>query len=184
MRILVTYGSKLGGTKGIAEQIGGVLEESGLDVTVQPVEEPSALEGYDAVVVGGGLYAGRWPRPARQFVKQHAAELRSRPVWFFSSGPLDDSAAGATIPPTPAVDRLIEAVGARGHVTFGGRLAPDAKGFIASRMARKHSGDWRDAGAIRGFATEIAAKLALSAAEPPGAQDQGGWHGGRDFPRS
>jgi hypothetical protein len=70
------------------------------------------------------------------------------------------------------------------HVTFGGRLAPDAQGFIASRMARKHSGDWRDAGAIRGFATEIAAKLALSAAEPPGAQDQGGWHGGRDFPRS
>jgi len=162
MRILVTYGSKLGGTKGIAEQIGKVLEETGLDVTIEPADQPKSLGRYDAVVVGGGLYAGRWPRSARQFVKQHAAELRSRPVWFFSSGPLDDSAAGAIIPPTPAVGRLIQAVGARGHVTFGGRLASDAKGFIASRMARKRSGDWRDPGAIRGFATEIAAELARS----------------------
>jgi hypothetical protein len=38
------------------------------------------------------------------------------------------------------VKALMAKVGARGHVTFGGRLAPDAQGFPARPMARKQSG--------------------------------------------
>src|SRR6185295_20399990 len=101
------------------------------------------------VLVGGAVYAGRWPRSVRQFVKRHASELRARPVWLFSSGPLGDDGNKRDIPPTPSVAKLIEAVGARGHVTFGGRLAPDAQGFIASMMAKKYAGDWRSPEAIR-----------------------------------
>ena len=36
------------------------------------------------------------------------------------------------IPPVPQVQELLERIGARGHVTFGGRLPADAKGFPAS----------------------------------------------------
>jgi len=64
-------------------------------------------------------------------------QLRRVPVWFFSSGPLDDCAERGTIPPTREVRALMDRVGAQGHVTFGGQLAPDARGFPASAMAKR-----------------------------------------------
>src|SRR6185369_5914334 len=54
---------------------------------------------------------------------------------------------------------LMERVGALGHATFGGRLAPDVTGFPAQAMAKSHSGDWRDPARIRTWAFEIAARL-------------------------
>lgn len=96
------------------------------------------LDGYDAVFIGGALYAGRWHRDARRFVKRHPGALRERPVWLFSSGPLDGSAIEA-IPPVPQVQELPTRIGARGHVTLGGRLPADAKGFPASAMAKTHA---------------------------------------------
>lgn len=81
------------------------------------------------------------------------------PVWFFSSGPLDDSADREEIPPTTPVAVLAERVGARGHVTFGGRLEPGAKGFPASAMAKTSSGDWRNPDRIRSWALRLAAEI-------------------------
>ena len=43
----------------------------------------------------------------------------------------------AGFPPTSQVRKLAAAVGARSHVTFAGRLTPDAKGFPASAMAKR-----------------------------------------------
>jgi menaquinone-dependent protoporphyrinogen oxidase len=79
-------------------------------------------------------------------------------VWLFSSGPLDGSAP-EEIPTVPQVQALSDRVGARGHVTFGGRLPADAKGFPASAMAKTHAGDWRDPARIRAWAAEVAAEL-------------------------
>ena len=112
------------------------LREEGLEVDLVPPNQVKRLDEYEAVVVGGALYASRWHRAAKRFVKRHTGELRERPVFFFSSGPLDDSATKKDIPPVKRVQALMERVGARGHVTFGGRLSPDAKGFPASAMAK------------------------------------------------
>ena len=51
-------------------------------------------------------------------------------------------------------------VGAVAHVTFGGRLTPDAKGFPASAMAKRIAGDWRDEESVTLWAKDIAATLA------------------------
>jgi menaquinone-dependent protoporphyrinogen oxidase len=159
MRILVTCGSKRGGTTGIAELLAQVLTERGFQTDVRPPAEVESVEAYDAVVVGGALYAARWPWSASRFIKRHTEGLRSRPVWLFSSGPLDDSAARGEVPPVGQVRRLMERIGAQGHITFGGRLLPDAKGFIASKMARTNAGDWRDPRLIRAWAEGIADAL-------------------------
>lgn len=159
MKILVAHGSERGGTAEIAAQVGAALRERGWTVDVLPAREVRTLDGYDAVVVGGALYAFRWHADAQRFVLLHARALRDRPVWFFSSGPLDDSARGGGIPPTPQVQELMDFVCAKGHSTFGGRLKPDAQGFIASKMARKHAGDWRDPASIAAWASGIAAQL-------------------------
>lgn len=96
MRVLVVYGSKRGGTRGIAESIRDALVARGLEVDVAPVEKVKSAAGYDAVVVGGALYAMRWRRSSRRFVKRNIASLREMPVWFFSSGPLDAARPSAT----------------------------------------------------------------------------------------
>jgi hypothetical protein len=89
------------------------------------------------------------------------------PVWFFSSGPLDDSAETREIPPTKQVRALMDRVSARGHVTFGGRLAADARGFIASKMAKKHAGDWRNVDQVHAWAAEIVTALRAAPARAP-----------------
>ncbi|MGZ3477384.1 MAG: flavodoxin domain-containing protein, partial [Polyangiales bacterium] len=127
-------------------------------------EEAARATGFDAVVVGGGLYANRWHRDARRFVERREKDLRHVPVWFFSSGPLDYSPTRAVIPPITQVQILMERVGAKGHMTFGGRLPPDATGFPASAMAKEKSGDWRSPDQIRAWGVEIA--RALPTAKP------------------
>lgn len=161
MRVLVTHGSKRGGTAGIAHMLANTLLAQGLEVDVQPASEVDSPEDYDAVVVGGALYARRWHRAARRFVERHAAVLSTKPVWLFSSGPLDDSAAHGDLPPVPQVQRLLERIHAQGHITFGGRLQPDAPGFIARRMARTRAGDWRDPRLIRAWGEGIGEALHL-----------------------
>jgi menaquinone-dependent protoporphyrinogen oxidase len=75
---------------------------------------------------------------------------------------LDDSASTRDIAPTKQVAKLIERVRARGHVTFGGSLAADAKGFPASAMAKTRAGDWRDPEQVRRWVASIAPQLAAS----------------------
>jgi menaquinone-dependent protoporphyrinogen oxidase len=160
MTLLIAYGSKRGGTEGLAMMIGEALQVRGVDTEVRAAHEVRTVDGYDGVVVAGALYAGRWHRAARRLVRRQGKALRQRPVWLVSSGPLDDSARAGTIPPVPQVARAGAAVAARGTVTFGGRLAADAKGFPASAMAKKISGDWRDPAQVGEFADTVAAALA------------------------
>jgi menaquinone-dependent protoporphyrinogen oxidase len=135
------------------------LREEGLTVAVLRPERVKHLDHFDAVIVGGALYAFRWHKSARRFVLRHAKELRSRPTYFFSSGPLDNSATTKEIPPTKGVSALMKRVGACGHATFGGRLSPDATGLTASKMAKRHSGDWRDPAHVRLWAKTVASRL-------------------------
>jgi menaquinone-dependent protoporphyrinogen oxidase len=149
MSILVAYGSKRGGTEGLANMVADALREERFAVEVAPARTVRAVRDYEAVIVGGALYAFRWHRDARRFVKRYARDLRARPTYLFSSGPLDDSAVRKEIPPVKGVQKLMDSVDARGHITFGGRLERDAKGFPASAMAKKSAGDWRDPDQVR-----------------------------------
>lgn len=171
MRVLVTWGSKRGGTAGIGERIAEALHARGHVVIACAAEHAPPPDTFDAVVLGGALYANRWHRAARRYANRHAAALRQLPVWLFSSGPLDASADTGALVPTSQVATIAERIGAREHVTFGGRLAPDAEGWIAAAMAKKTSGDWRDPARIEAWAAAIARDLPFArpgvGAEPP-----------------
>lgn len=169
MRVLVTWATTHGATAEIGGWIADTLRSRGYDAVAAPCETAPDPGGFDAVVVGGALYANRWPAPARRFVRRHVRALRRVPVWFFSSGPLDDSAATGDLAATTEVAVLAERVGALGHATFGGRLAPDVRGFPARAIAREHAGDWRDPARVRRWADSVAD--ALPAARPGPALD-------------
>jgi menaquinone-dependent protoporphyrinogen oxidase len=151
--LLVAYGTKLGGTKGLAEMVGSDLVDLGHEVDVLPAKDVNDIDSYEAVILGGALYYFiSWHKDARDFVKRHKKELQQRPVWLFSSGPLDESATDKDIPPIRSVRRAIEQVGARGHVTFGGRLE--------EKQGNLPVGDWRDPEHVRSWAEQVSAELA------------------------
>jgi menaquinone-dependent protoporphyrinogen oxidase len=97
-------------------------------------------------------------------VCRNAESLRRLPVWLVSSGPIDDSATQRDIGPTSQARKLIERVGARGHITLGGRLTPEAKGFPARATAKTKAGDWRDEAHVRDWVASIVEQLRADAA--------------------
>jgi len=174
LHVLVAYASKHGSTHEIAEAIGETLGQAGLTVDVAPAAAVRDLSAFGAVVLGSALYSAHWQRDANRFVKRHLDALRMRPVWLFSSGPLDHSADLADIPLTVHVARDVEPIGARGHRTFGGRLLPDTPGVDEALLATHRIGDFRDFDRIRAWAREIAAALLAE----PAAHAAGPGHDG------
>jgi menaquinone-dependent protoporphyrinogen oxidase len=163
MKILVSAASKHGATADIARAIGDTLAEAGHEAVVLPPDAVTSLAGYDAVVIGSGLYVGHWMDAAKALVERVGDELAGRPVWLFSSGPIGD-------PPKPEEDPadladLIAATGARGHRLFAGlvdkgRLGLGEKVILAA--VRAPEGDFRPWDDIRAWAREIAAELAAA----------------------
>ena len=126
MKVLVTAASKHGATAEIAGVIGAVLEQEHIEVDVTKPEEVDRIDGYDAVVLGSGVYAGHWLKPAKQFVERHEAELRERPVFVFSSGPVGAPPKDSDEPAEIAtVDASTHPIDTR---VFGGRITPSQLG--------------------------------------------------------
>jgi len=159
-RILVAYGSKHGATAGIAEEIGKSLREDGFDTAVVPAGDVQDVKDFDAVVLGSSLYAGHWNRDALRCAHRNAEALSERPVWLFSSGPVDSSAEQHDIPPVPGAVKEMERLHARGHVTFGGSITATTPGWIARTLVRHgKAGDFRNPEHIQNWAHEIGAEL-------------------------
>lgn len=171
MRVLVAYATKTGSTAGIAEAIGEELRKMGLEVDVRPVKEVRDLQPYGAVVLGSAIYMFRWRREARRFGFKHARELRERPVWLFDSGPLDTSADEGKTTPVKKAAKLAQEIGAREHVTFGGRLVPETASAMTKRMMENPEmgryGDFRNFDRIRGWAKTIGTQLRAAPAAVP-----------------
>ena len=155
--VLVVYGSRNGGTAEVARWIGETLRGGGLDTDVLPASAVKDLHRYTAVVLGSGVYEGRWLRDAVHFAHRHRRDLLGVPVCLFSSGPLDASAAERDIPAVPGVVKIADLLDAREHVTFGGRLVEGARGFIARMiLSQGRGGDFRDRDQIHAWALGIA----------------------------
>ncbi|GGZ19494.1 flavodoxin domain-containing protein [Streptomyces poonensis] len=158
--VLVAYGTTNGSTAEIAETIAEVLRKDGLTARARPARSVPTAAAYDAVVVGGGLYAGRWHKDARRFVRYHRKALAERPLWLFSSGPLDALAYARDIPPVRDVHKVMVRLEVREHVTFGGCLREGAHGWIARMILRGgQGGDFRDFDQIRAWAARIGHEL-------------------------
>ena len=86
-RVLVAYATKYGATAEIARKIGQTLDAAGVPADVMPTDRAGDPTGYDAVVLGSAVYAGRWRGEAVEFLERNEAALTQRPTWIFSSGP-------------------------------------------------------------------------------------------------
>jgi menaquinone-dependent protoporphyrinogen oxidase len=166
MRVLVVHASQFGATMGIAERIRTILEGRGLRAECYPVTELANLAGADAVVIGSAVHGGHWLDDATRFVYRHEDELRERPVWLFSSGPVGDRAAGAPQPDPREVAAFRRLLRPRDHVVFPGawdRASADTDrlGLLERTLVARMlpEGDWRDWDAIDRWAGGIADAL-------------------------
>jgi menaquinone-dependent protoporphyrinogen oxidase len=193
MKVLVAYASRHGATRGIAERIAQTLGRSGLDVSLQPVEEAGAVDRYDAFVIGSAAYMGRWLREATQFVERHRSLLAGRPVWLFSSGPVGEEtvdAKGRDVLEASVPNEFAEfadALHPRDQRVLFGAYDPDAEpvglmerlGSVFTRMPAVRealpASDFRDWPQIEAWADGIARELqpvatATAPHEPTGAR--------------
>ena len=160
MNVLVTAASKHGATSEIAEAVAKQLIDHGLTVHVADPDDVIDLVGYDAVVLGSGVYAGHWLGAARELVDRLGADLAVREVWLFSCGPVGD-------PPKPDEDPvdvapIMEATKAREHRLFAGRLDKSRLGFGEKAIIaalRAPTGDYRDWDEIAAWADHVAGQL-------------------------
>lgn len=164
--VLIVVESRHGATREISGVLAQRLVTHGASATVVAPEDCHEIDA-DAVVVGSGVYYGKWLKSAQRFVDRHAPELLSRPVWLFSSGPLgeDDKTetdgTDAGIEPA-VVARLVELTGARAHHVFAGRLDRDDLGPFEKLVAagvHAPEGDFRDWEDVKAWADEIAAEV-------------------------
>jgi len=82
-KILVTYSTRTGTTKGVSEEIGITIAYLGETVDVLPMSEVTALSGYRAVIAGSAVQSGKWLPEAMDFIRKNRSELNIRPFAAF-----------------------------------------------------------------------------------------------------
>jgi menaquinone-dependent protoporphyrinogen oxidase len=141
--VLVAYASKYGSTQEVAEAIAATLRERLLRAVVRPADEVDDLVEYSGVVLGGGIYMGRWHRDARGFIKHFEDDLRALPVALFALGPVDDDPkhrAGSEKQFASALKKVpFEPVAA---ALFGGAVDPRKLSFPFNHMPAADVRDW------------------------------------------
>jgi menaquinone-dependent protoporphyrinogen oxidase len=155
--VLVAYASKYGSTREVAESIASTLRERLLRVDVRPAGKVDHLEEYTGVVLGGGIYMGRWHRDARGFARLFEDELRNIPVAVFALGPTDEvpeHRAGSEKQFSRAVEKLeLEPLAS---AVFGGVVDPRKLRFPFNHMEAADVRDWDE---IRAWADEVAERF-------------------------
>ena len=86
--ILVTYSTKYGSTKEVAEAVAAAMQEAGALVETRPMRDVPSLDAYDGLVLGTALYMGSMHADARRFLSTHRAALAARPAALFILGPV------------------------------------------------------------------------------------------------
>jgi menaquinone-dependent protoporphyrinogen oxidase len=154
-RVLVAFAGRHGATREMAAALArGLADGDRIAAVLAPVERQPDAVAFDAVVLGSGVYDGRWLDPALRWVCAMADELRERPVWLFSgvvAVPVHTSTAGTG-------EWVADVLGAREHRFFGGRV--EHRLLSAAERSvwpcnRRLSGDFRDWPALDDWCAQI-----------------------------
>ena len=156
--VLVAYASKHGTTREVVEFVARTLEQRGLTVDVEEAARVSSIAHYDAVVIGGGLYMGKWHKDARRLLERHRADLSGVRLAVFAMGP-DELDESKVIESRRQLDRALAATPELTPVAvtvFGGALKPETWRFPFSRLPAFDARNWDE---IEEWAEDVAARI-------------------------
>jgi menaquinone-dependent protoporphyrinogen oxidase len=162
-KVLIAYASKCGSTGGVAEAVGEVLCGAGTAVDVRPIQEVADVSGYSAAIVGSAIYMNRLMPQAVDFVKANKQTLSQMPVaCFVVCGTLKEDTQENRKSAAAYLDPIREVVQPADEGYFAGAMDFSKMSLAYQMVARVMGGsesDWRDWGAIRGWAEGLASTL-------------------------
>ncbi|MGE5457905.1 MAG: flavodoxin domain-containing protein [Methanococcaceae archaeon] len=82
-KILVTYSTCTGSTKGVSEAIAKELSDMGESVDIVEMKDVKEIKPYKSVIAGSAIHAGRWLPEAIEFLEHNREELRKKPFAAF-----------------------------------------------------------------------------------------------------
>lgn len=171
-KILLAYHSGEGQTTKVAERIASTLRAGEVTVEVAVAEHAPSPDGFDGVVVGDSIHAGRHSRQLTRYLSSHADELNDKPLALFQvslTSASDDEEHTATA--HELVQGLIGTAGVEPDIVglFAGALRYTQYGWLKRRIMRKiaagEGGDvdtsldyeYTDWGAVDHFAADVLA---------------------------
>jgi menaquinone-dependent protoporphyrinogen oxidase len=167
--ILVTYATRYGSTKEVAETVAATLRDNGFEVDLQPMQEVRTLERYRAVVLGAPLYIGSWHKKAQSFLSRYEKTLVQRPTAIFTLGPTKPAEKEWKSVYTQLAKELAKYPWFTPVASelFGGKYDPAKLNFLHKLLAvlpvsplhNMPASDARDWTAIRTWAKNLASKL-------------------------
>jgi menaquinone-dependent protoporphyrinogen oxidase len=161
-RIVVTYSSRTGVTREIAERIGNVIRRGGLDVTVCEAHEPTDINGYDYVIIGSTIYGGALREGVLTFIEAHGMDFVGRRAAIFTVGMLPaldpavaygehDGAVELAKMQAPVFRPIF-------HGIFAGAYDPKKVDFVSRKLMEQKNaliGDYRDWDKIERWASSL-----------------------------
>jgi menaquinone-dependent protoporphyrinogen oxidase len=83
MNILIAYATGHGSTAGVAQEIGRMLVEHDLNITVANVKDVRAIRDYDVLVLGSAIHAGAWLPEMTAFFRAFQEELTTKSIYVW-----------------------------------------------------------------------------------------------------
>ncbi len=163
-KILVAYGTRAGSTAEVADVIGKKLAQGGCAVDVRAVKRVNNLNGYQAIVLGSAIRAGKILPEVTAFVKAHKEELRKLPVAYFVVGMTlrEDTPEKRKIV-RAYLDPLCAEVAPLETGLFAGKMDYSRLGFvekmIVKNMVKVPEGDLRNWQEINNWAQKLLPKI-------------------------
>lgn len=164
-RVLIAYASVTGSTGEVAQAIGQVIESDNVAVQVAPVRDIDDLGGFDAVVLGSSIRAGKWLPEAFRFLEMHQEALSQAPVAYFTTClTLVDDTEDSRRTVLAYMEPVLQAapkITPVGLGLFAGSLDPNRTALPMLRSDLAPQGDYRDWDSIKAWAREIRPALLL-----------------------
>lgn len=176
-KILVAYASQFGTTREVAEAIGDVLCQNGIEVETKWVKDVKSLTEYDAVIIGSAIQYDKWMPEAAEFVRLNQQQLSQLPVaYFFTCLTLSKRTEKTERQALAYADKLIALVPQVRPISvgrFAGVLNYSKMSLLFQLMFRIISlitgvreGDYRDWEAIRSWAKDMHVALSDEQEKP------------------
>ncbi|KAA3659105.1 MAG: flavodoxin [Chloroflexi bacterium] len=175
-KILIAFASQYGSTGEVAEVVAEVLSQYGYAVDTKWIKDVTAVDHYDAVIVGSAIQYDKWMPEAVDFVKTHQKAFSKIPVaYFFTCLTLAKRNVKTEQQALAYADKLIALTTQVKPISIGrfaGVLDASKMSFLTRLMLKTittvvgvREGDYRDWDAIRSWAKSIDAKLSNEHAE-------------------
>ncbi|MBN1216449.1 MAG: hypothetical protein JXA99_13545 [Candidatus Lokiarchaeota archaeon] len=90
MKVLIIFGTKTGITLKIANYIANILESNNIMTILHKLDKESIknvpdLAIFDGIIIGSGIYANKWKKEIRYFVKNNNIKLKNLKLGLFIS---------------------------------------------------------------------------------------------------